>query len=327
MKAATHITSTQPEGDWSKLQRVATSHFKQFIESSGKTLNLTELVQFVTLKGSLCYLFEYADTAMSIADRSEDINFIGRRINTMATFQGPRGPAAGMGAYPSEVDPENSRTNPINLLLPAYETMWCVVLHCLLEVKYHSADNGPAWERILTQYLQALNGSRDAQKEAFSTADQSGVAAVDIVKEALRLYPPSKRVHRLYYNEPQVADIEKCHHSALLGQNDPLVFRPERWLQILPALRAQAREGSKNDAKMLKSGEEQLGFMPFALVCTADIAEMKGFGMKMVALLVAVLCAGLGDEWEVEDLGGLPAKGVVLAVDRMAYGDLMLKRK
>jgi hypothetical protein len=41
------------------------------------------------------------------------------------------------GAFPEILDP-----NPLNVLLPAYETMWRVVIRGFLEIRYRkAADN------------------------------------------------------------------------------------------------------------------------------------------------------------------------------------------
>ena len=48
--------------------------------------------------------------------------------------------------------------------------------------------------------------------------------------------------------------------------------------------------------------------------------------MKMVVMLVAVLCDGLGDDWVVADEGSLPPLGVALESGREAYLDLTLEK-
>jgi hypothetical protein len=67
--------------------------------------------------------------------------------------------------------------------------------------------------------------------------------------------------------------------------------------------------------------------MPFAYFCAADHPNTKEFASKMIALLVAVLCDGLGDQLELEDPDSLPFTGTPLDSDRAAYEGLELKRK
>lgn len=132
--------------------------------------------------------------------------------------------------------------------------------------------------------------------DSFWKLSANGVSPADVVKEALRLYPPSRRVHRTFHGNSLSADIEACQRSQLLGQDDPLTFRPERWQSICPALRTMTMLEGKGVEDPLKAGEESLGFMPFAFVCPANTKETKRFGIKLITLLVAVLVEGLAKE-------------------------------
>jgi hypothetical protein len=66
--------------------------------------------------------------------------------------------------------------------------------------------------------------------------------------------------------------------------------------------------------------------MPFAHWCAADHEETREFGMNMIALLVAVLCEKLGNEWKLENDESLPKQGTPLDTDREAYEDLKLNK-
>ena len=66
--------------------------------------------------------------------------------------------------------------------------------------------------------------------------------------------------------------------------------------------------------------------MPFAITCRANRSDTRGFGMKMIVMLVAVLCNGLGDDWKVTEEGSLPSLGKALESDREAYLDLTLEK-
>ncbi|KAI1521642.1 hypothetical protein PtrSN001C_012156, partial [Pyrenophora tritici-repentis] len=72
-----------------------------------------------------------------------------------------------LGMFPEDVpddkpgdtttlDPTKPTENPMNLLLPAYETMWRVVIRCFLEIKYCGAPNKLDWTTILRGYLEDL---------------------------------------------------------------------------------------------------------------------------------------------------------------------------
>jgi hypothetical protein len=186
-------------------------------------------------------------------------------------------------------EPTSPKDNPMNLLLPAYETMWRAVTRCFLEVRCRNAPNGAAWSTILTDYLDALQNV-DTQQNAFPNGSRRGVKP--LVKEALRLYPPTRRVHCVFDGSDVSAEIEEFQHFSILGGDDPLAFRPESWQEVCPEERAAKDKTGKSK---IAQDEKRLGFMPFAHSCPAGGTRKKGFGFKMIALLVAVLCAGLED--------------------------------
>jgi hypothetical protein len=303
---------------------------------------MARLVQFVTLKVSIHYLFD--DNACHVALRNPDLNEtfakIGEAVNetwirskssTENQTEFKKSDLCAMlklvfydeqtEAEQQALNPDDPKKNPMNWLLPAYETMWRVVMRCVIEILYRDADDGPKWKTALSSYLEALqHPTEEAGANPFQKKTD-GVAVHDLVKEALRLYPPSRRVHRQFTDntEPDKADIESCHHSPLFG-SDPLIFRPERWQEILKEYeelcnKKDSAEYGKyqkylNEVKMstkpddLKRYEQYLGYMPFANVCPSDETvkgglSTKAFGMKMIALLVCVLCEGL-DGWELE---------------------------
>jgi hypothetical protein len=51
---------------------------------------------------------------------------------------------------------------------------------------------------------------------AFQKPSEKGVRHTHIVKEAMRLYPPTHRVHRDFYEVTAAADIEECHRLDLV---------------------------------------------------------------------------------------------------------------
>jgi hypothetical protein len=354
MRAACKMETRHDYGDWTELRERAMGYLTDYLirKSDSKSICLAELVQFITLKVSLSYLFDDADAASKGKDIFDDVVLIGHQINYLwikskkpdderpkwedqhelqnalrhvTTAQVP-------GSYPKDVeDTIKPEDNPLNYLLPAYETMWRVVMRCFIEVQLRDAPASFEWRTILADYLQKLKEPRCMPDAFRKPAKEFGMPPIDIAKEALRLYPPSRHVHREYNGELVRADIEACHHSKLLGGNDPLVFRPERWRNILKEKRDKTFEADQGAAtakagRDLKLGEIDLGFMPFANYCTADKTETKGFGMKMIVMLVAVLCDGLGDDWKVADEGSLPPLGVALESSREAYLDLNLEK-
>lgn len=118
-------------------------------EACRGTIDPTKLTQFVTLKLSLIYLFDDADTALGAKDTFDDVIYIGHRINdlwvsskksseerlhwvdelklhkalrrvTIATAPTPPTPPHMPGNFPNETEPINTEENPLNFLLPAF---------------------------------------------------------------------------------------------------------------------------------------------------------------------------------------------------------------
>jgi hypothetical protein len=125
-------------------------------------------------------------------------------------------------------DPRIPEQNPMNLILPAYDTMWRVVMRCFIEIRHRAAPNSREWSGIMANYLKELeNPQCNPGKTLWTPAPKSGVTALDIVKEALRLYPPTRCVHRFINEEILVADVQKCQRFSILAGEESLVFSPE----------------------------------------------------------------------------------------------------
>ncbi|KAF1994965.1 hypothetical protein P154DRAFT_581290 [Amniculicola lignicola CBS 123094] len=211
-------------------------------------IDLVQMAQYVTLKSSISYLYPdpICQKALASSESVHAIMFIGKRINDQV------GNIAGMDDFKRitvlaerKRDPEDPRRNLMNWLLPTYDTMWRVVQKCFfLEIRYRNQDmEGRKWRLVLKRNIDNIRDPIGAGRGAFekkigldTKADALVVSAKGIVKEALRLYPPSRRVHRQFSDDPAVepmkADIEKCHHSTLFVGSDPLQFGPERWKEL-----------------------------------------------------------------------------------------------
>lgn len=202
---------------------------------------------------------------------------------------------------------------PMNFILPAYETLWRVVLRCFLEVTFHP-ESVPEWRQTLVSLLEDPVSN-------FATSEP--VTVKYIVQEALRLYPPTRRVYRTFQTDPRsivdviltkiypqykmftvAADIEGCHRKADFWGERSLKFDPSRWHNF------DKRAAHK-------------AFMPFGggnFVCPAQ----KDFGPMIIGVLVAALVEYINEgEWQPSDQQRLEWP---LDLGRKAYRNFYLHR-
>ncbi len=187
-----------------------------------------------------------------------------------------------------------SRTNPLNYILPAYETLWRVVLRCFIEVSFRNGVKHAEWQQVLHEFLQSprLATLKDTE------SSPSGLSAECIVNEALRLYPPTRRIYRKFQlpdKDPEIiaADIEQCHRKQDIWGENALEFKPSRWKEI------------KRETKEDRESMPYAAFMPFGakrFLCPAT----TDFGPRMIALLVGALATKISSaEWDLA--GGDPS--------------------
>ncbi|KAF2263260.1 hypothetical protein CC78DRAFT_466124 [Lojkania enalia] len=327
------------------LRELARRSVDELLSQPGEKLRIVDLVRVVALKVSLRFLFNAPGNAISSERLTEYLILIGQRINDLWILSKDKTKPLLEWSSPSnagihkaliavcasenadkadETDPLNPETNPMNWLLPAYETMWRVVLACVIELRFRNAENANIWCKTLEEYIN--NTSREKFKGAPTTSGVRGFCVRDIVKEALRLYPPTRRVNRRFTEDGDdvKADIEYCHRSNAEDAFGPdsLCFRPERWLDI----RTHSGLEKDEDIKMI---EEERGFMPFAESCPAGQSATQGFGLKMIALLAGALCERLGEckGWDLENKEAYQDLRKPLPSDRAAFDSVYLIKR
>ncbi|CAD6453878.1 a224b17d-638c-43d7-8bf8-bc86673d8751 [Sclerotinia trifoliorum] len=202
---------------------------------------------------------------------------------------------------------EKENKNPLNIILPAYETLWRVVLRCFLEVSFLSpSEVTTQWKKIIHEFL------RNISQENFSER-KGRCSAQDIVFESLRLYPPTKRIYRQNQRDGWIAaiDIEYLQRTEEIWGTDGSEFRPERWSEL---------ESSGDKAY-------KEAWMPFGKVsfqCPASkVAPM------MIAMLVGCLVETFGNgQWILEDIwrDNEILRGQSLDNGREAFGSVFLRR-
>ncbi|KAL1999206.1 hypothetical protein VTN02DRAFT_4883 [Thermoascus thermophilus] len=202
------------------------------------------------------------------------------------------------------------RENPLNLILPAFETLWRIVLRTVVEVRFTTGRAHPEWQDILVAF------AADPTKGQFErrAATGKGVSAESIVSEALRLYPPTRRVHRAFRwtATDQIivaADIEACHTARETWGPDALAFNPARFARLTRA---------QKDA-----------FMPFGAAPFTCPAKPV-FGPRIVGLLAGTLLRELAGDWTLQsdnaEVMECLDSGERLCLEREAYEDVFLVR-
>ena len=176
---------------------------------------------------------------------------------------------------------KNPGDNPLNLLLPAYETLWRLVGRCLIEVVFRPAANSE-WLDVLKEFLKRPDDTKTFQGEAGG----GKVPVLFLVKEALRLYPPTRRIYRAFHMtskaEPEViaADIEACHRLTTVWGDDSDKYKPARWFSANAAMNR--------------------AFMPFGgspYLCPAG----GSFAPRMIGVLVAAIASSISvTDWQLE---------------------------
>ncbi|APA05498.1 hypothetical protein SS1G_09931 [Sclerotinia sclerotiorum 1980 UF-70] len=197
--------------------------------------------------------------------------------------------------------------NPLNIILPAYETLWRVVLRCFLEVSFLKlSDVATQWKKIIHDFLQNISPEQFSERKGRCSAQ-------DIVFESLRLYPPTKRIYRQNQKDGWIAaiDVEYLQRTEEIWGADGSEFRPERWSEL-----------ENGNDKTYKEA-----WMPFgngSFRCPA-----KKVAPMMIAMLVGCLVETFGNgQWVLEDVCGDNEifRGQPLDNGRDAFGSVFLRR-
>ncbi|KAF2839284.1 hypothetical protein M501DRAFT_914608, partial [Patellaria atrata CBS 101060] len=246
-------------------------------------LPLVPIVQNLTLKLSLAVLFDvnpHSVNDISVSIVAKEINRIwlaSKEPETLENWVAQGDIHQALRNILPNLNPLLDRQNPMNLILPAYETLWRVVLRCFIEVVSRDSPNKEIWRSILRNFLREPTRANLLRKE-------DNVSAQWIAMEALRLYPPTRRVYRHFLHRPYhaeyinvdnyeltmlAADIESSQRNEQAWGEDRTKFVPERWSEL--------REG------VLRRIFMAFGTKPF--VCPAK----PYFGPHIIAIIVASL--------------------------------------
>ncbi|KAL9580935.1 MAG: hypothetical protein Q9212_004196 [Teloschistes hypoglaucus] len=168
---------------------------------------------------------------------------------------------------------DSAKKNPLNTLLPVYETLWRVVTHCIIEVVFRPSAR-PDWLPLLGDFLQDLTRTSFMKR----SPGTDGVSVEFLVKEALRLYPPTRRIYRQMHmpskdeGEVVAADIEACQRLQSIWGDESHRYQPARWNTVTATM--------------------EKAYMPFGgspYKCPAS----TNFGPRMIGILVAAFVSKL----------------------------------
>ncbi|KAI5302474.1 Transcription initiation factor TFIID subunit 12 [Ascosphaera pollenicola] len=292
------------KAQWSNIEAEFRQTIQDQIKNSDGFVNLASITQSLSLRLALRVLFNTDLSQISESDIqtvADGTNRIwleskGKACDDISSFSEHVEFHQALRRLCLDRDPTCPSTNPMNLILPAFETMWRVTLRLFLE----TVDNAQ-WRQLLCRFAS------EPTKENFEQPmDGTGdmISTKDVVTEGLYVYPPTRRVHRSFKtseSSPPVimrGDIEAAHSDENVWAN-ALKFEPARW-----------HEGERNHNDILTFGAGQF-------TCPAKPV----FAPWAVGLLVGLLLSGFeGSTLCIKEAGGKKSRPFVRPHGRLENG-------
>ncbi|CAG8637718.1 9592_t:CDS:1, partial [Acaulospora morrowiae] len=180
----------------------------------------------------------------------------------------------------------------LNILLPAYETMWRVLLYAILETKVRGLlkkkNNKKPEETTEDNFLEDID--KDAKflldNPSYSLRKKNLIHY--IVKETLRLYPATRHIHRVKDGIKYSINVEAIHRDPLIWGNDASRFKPERFENHI----------AKKDGT----------YIPFSIGPMQCIAA-DNFAPRLAAILIAAVISSV-DFFDVVDNDAISKYGI-----------------
>lgn len=284
-----------------KLSRRAQEHVICTFVDTGEEffVELMPLVQNLTLRMAIIFLFDVdppSDSSDALAAVAREINRLWqvakkeRNLNESNLFQNNSYLGSNLQKLLPNAKLHDPTQNPLNYIIPAYESIWRVALCGFVECQRAMAQGEHPWDyhQCFSRFLSDLEKGVVNGEE--KTSQQ--VTALHIAQESLRLYPSTRRVYRSFKaNRPLrllpseslqcasqefevAADVELCQRSTWAAGNR---FNPDRW--TIP---------EDDDAQDNPPDPDDGFYEPFGTPEHKCPASRK-FGYKLVALLISAL--------------------------------------
>ncbi|PLN80046.1 hypothetical protein BDW42DRAFT_186369 [Aspergillus taichungensis] len=235
-------------GHWEQLSYVICDSARRTLHvnaSSTSGVLLVNLVQILTLRVVLHVLFAMKNEASYTPDEclvelASEINkawIKSKDSSEVQPFEENISLQKSITAIFPKADRLHGAENPLNLILPGFETMWRIALRVFLEVGFKTGLCNPHWRKMLAAF------ARRPTKSEFERKSHRGVSASMLIQEALRLYPPTRRIYRaadcVESNSEEVFafDVEASHHETSAWGSTATEFNPERWTGLTPRQR------------------------------------------------------------------------------------------
>ena len=222
----------------------ATAH--RFLPADHSAVDFSTLIQCVTFSVVLSTLFHTDLDKLRYEDVVHVTNIINQRwkdskIKDADAMRRDQGSLRSLLAHIEDWIVDQDRyPNPLNFILPAYETLWRVVAVVVAYV-YRCRDN------TLHDAVVAFGGDPTEERFVAFGGDGWQPSMQAIILEVLRLHPPTRHIVRasgtqlaggswwwrmLAVPAVEVADVETVHLSDDYGENtstfDPMRFHPLR---------------------------------------------------------------------------------------------------
>ncbi|CAG8624848.1 7603_t:CDS:1 [Ambispora leptoticha] len=294
-RAAQRLNLT--ESEWKaiacKAQLVISSYLQISLQQTNSLhlkVSLPSMVRVVVLKVVLSTMFdEYQTHSLPPDQEYHVLDQVSDMINKLwiLSKQGSTNSESLLNQLNAHLNcllPE-AYSYPLNFILPSFETMWRVTLRGVMELRFRDCETWNShYQRM---FKDILNNPTLQTMKKFD--NEYGASVENIVDEMLRLYPPTRRIHRAISasdgRSPIIAsvDIESLHRDPEIWGKDSLCFRPTRWRSGL-------------------SETQHAAFFPFGkkmFVCPAK----PSFAPRMLAILVGAISIGIEQatlEWNKE---------------------------